>query len=85
MYYNTSDIIFQQLPIWEKIKKTEINGMKTGFIIDTITSVNIQEFVKLRGNVIDMKVMYAGIIWKGSFKASAFRNVIEFFFNSRLK
>ena len=40
-YYNTKDLIVQHLPIEEREKKTEINLMRNGYIIDTLTSVDI--------------------------------------------
>ena len=48
-YYNPPDLIFQHLPIKEKGKKIEVNRMRNGFIIDTLTSVDIEEIVKTGG------------------------------------
>ena len=46
-YYNPQNLIVQHLPIKEKEKKIEINSMRNGYIIDTLTSVDIQEIVKI--------------------------------------
>ena len=64
-YYNPPDIIFQHLPVKEKVKKVEVNRVRKGYIIDTLTSVDIQETVKIRGKVIDL---YEGEIFRGNFK-----------------
>ena len=50
-YYNTSNLIVQQLPVKEKVNKIEINRMRNGYILDTLTSVDIQEIVKIGGNL----------------------------------
>ena len=44
-YYNPPDLIFQHLPDKKKVKKIEVNRMRNGYIIDTLTSVDIQEIV----------------------------------------
>ena len=72
-YYNPPDLIFQHLPIKEKVEKIEVSRMRNGYIIDTLTSVDIQEIVKI-GKVIEI---YEGVICRGNFKVSPFRKVIE--------
>ena len=47
--YNTSDLTFQHLPVRDKVKKTEINRMRAGYIIHISTSIDIKEIVKLGG------------------------------------
>ena len=47
-YYNPPDLIFQQLPVKEKVKNIEVNRMRNGYIIDRLTSVDIQEIVKTK-------------------------------------
>ena len=59
-YYNPPDLIFQHLPVKEKIKKIEVNRMRNGYIIDALTSVDIQEIVKTRAKVIQN---YEGVIY----------------------
>ena len=39
--YNPPGLIFQLLPVKEKVKKIKFNRMKNGYIIDTLTSVDI--------------------------------------------
>ena len=46
-YYNPPNLIFQHLPVKEKVEKVKVDRMRTGCIIDTLTSVDIQEIVKL--------------------------------------
>ena len=53
-YYNTPDLIFQHLPVKGKVKKIEVNRMRNGYIIDTLTSIDIQEIVKIGGKVIEI-------------------------------
>ena len=81
-YYNPPNLIFQHLPIKEKVKKIEVNRMRNGYIVDTLTSVDIQEIVKIGGVVIKI---YEGVIYRENFKISPFRKVIEKLFNLRQK
>ena len=53
-YYNPKNLIVQHLPIKEKVNKMEINRMRNGYIIDTLTSVDIQEIVKIGDKVIQI-------------------------------
>ena len=73
-YYNPPDLIFQYLPIKEKVKKIEVNRMRNGYIIDTLTSVDIQEMVKIGGKVIKI---CEGVVYRKNFKILPFRKVIE--------
>ena len=73
-YYNPRDLIFQHLPVTEKVKNIEVKRMRNGYIIDTLTSVDIQESVKIGGKVIEI---YEGVIYRENFKISPFRKVIE--------
>ena len=81
-YYNPRDLIFQHLPVKEKVKNIEVNRMRNGYFIDTLTSVDICEIVKTGGRVIEI---YEGIICRENFKISPFRNVMEKLFASRQK
>ena len=81
-FYNPRDLIVQHLPVKEKEKKIEINRMRNGYIIDTLTSVEIQETVKSRGKIIQV---YEGIIYRENFKLSPFRKVIDKLFALRQK
>ena len=73
-YYNPPNPIFQHLPIKEKDKNIEVNRMRNGSIIDTLTSVNICEIVRIGGKVIKI---YEGVIYRENLKLSPFRKVIE--------
>ena len=75
-------MIVQHLPIKEKEKKIEINGMRNGYIVDYLTSVDIQEIVKIGGKVIEN---YEGVIYRENFKVSPFRKVIDKLFALRQK
>ena len=77
-YYIPRDLVVQHLPIKEKEKKSECNCMQTGYIIDTPTSVDIQEIVKIGGKVIEI---YEGVIYRENFKVSSFRKVIDKLFD----
>ena len=59
-YYNPKNLIVQHLLVKEEEKKVEINRMRNGYIVQTFTSVDIQEFVKIGGRVIEI---YEGVIY----------------------
>ena len=81
-YYNPKNLIVQHLPIKEKINKFEINRMRNGYITQIMTSVDIQEIVKIGGKVIRI---YEGVIYRENYKISPFKKVIEKFFEIRQK
>ena len=56
--------------------------MRNGFIIDTLTSVEIKEIVIIGGKVIEI---YEGVIYREKFKVFPFRNVIDKLFALRQK
>ena len=70
------------MPVKQKVKNIEVNRMRNGCIIDTLTSVDICEIVKTGGRVIEI---YEGVIYRENFKISPFRKVIEKLFASRQK
>ena len=51
-YYNRPDLIFQHLPVEGKIENIEVNRKRNGYTIDTLTSVDICEIVKIDGKVV---------------------------------
>ena len=64
--HNPENLVFQHLPKEEKIKNPyrnnrleEMNGMRNGIIIDTLTSVDIFEVVKCGGVILK--------VYEGSF------------------
>ena len=48
--------------------------MRNGYIIDHLTSVDIQEIVKIGGRIIEI---YEGVICRENFKVSPFKSVID--------
>ena len=74
LHYNPSDFIFQHLPVKEEVKMIEINRMRNGYIIDTLTSIDIEEFVKVGAKVLKI---YEGVTYKESFKTSPFGKTID--------
>ena len=58
--YNTPDLIFQHLLVKKKVKNIEVNRMRNGYIIETLTSVDICEIVKIGGKVFEI---YEGVIY----------------------
>ena len=48
-YFTPKNLIVQHLPAKGKEKKIEINRMKNGYITQVLTSVDIQEVVKIGG------------------------------------
>ena len=81
-YYNPKNLIVQHIPIKEKEKKIQINRMRNGYIIDYLISVDIQEIVKIGGEVIEI---YEGVIYRENFKVSPSRKVINKLFALRQK
>ena len=75
-YYNPPNLIFQHLPVKEKVRKIEVNRIRHGYNIDTLTSVDICEVAKIGGKV---NKIYEGVIYRKNFKVSTFRKVIEKF------
>ena len=60
-YHNPENLIFQHLPVKKKIKNPyknnrleEINRMRNGIIIDTLTSIDIVEKVKYGGVILEV-------------------------------
>ena len=53
-YYNPKDIVLQHIPVKEEVNKVEVNGLRNGYIIDVLTSVDIQEIVRIGGKVIEV-------------------------------
>ena len=80
--YNPPNLIFQHLPVIQKVRKKEVNRMTNGCVIDTLTIVDIFEVVKIGGRVFEI---YDGVIYRENFKRSPFRKVIENLFASRKK
>ena len=56
--------------------------MRNGYIIDTLTSVDIQEIIKIGGKVIEI---FEGVIYRENFEVSPFRKVIDKLFALRQK
>ena len=56
--------------------------MKNGYNIDTLSSVDIHEVVKIGGELIEI---YEGGIYRKNFRLSPFREVMEKLFASRQK
>ena len=56
--------------------------MRNGYIVDTLTSVDIQEIVKIVGKLIEI---YEGVIYRENFKVSPLRKVIDELFALRQK
>ena len=68
-YYNPKNLIVLYIPIKKRANKMEVNRMRNGYIIDTLTSVDIQEIVKLGGKVVEI---FEGVIYRENFKVSPF-------------
>ena len=81
-YYNPNNLFVKHFPVNEREKKIEINRMRNGYIIDHLTSVDIEENVKIGSKVIEI---YEGVIYEENFKVSLFRKVIVKLFALRQK
>ena len=73
IYYNPKNRVVQHLPVKEKEKKIENNRIRNGYITQVLTSVDIQEIVKIRGRVIEI---YESAIYREKFKTNPFQKVI---------
>ena len=80
--YNPKNLIVQHLPVEEKVNKIEINRMRNGYITQVLTSVDIQEIVKIGEKVIEI---YEGVIYRENFEVSPFEKIIDEIFASRKK
>ena len=69
-YYNPKNLIVQHLPVKEREKRMEINRLGNGDIVKTLTSVDIQEIVKIGGKVVQI---YEGVFYRENFKVSPFK------------
>ena len=58
----------------KRFKKIKVNWMRNSYIIDTLTSFDIREIVKMGRKVIQI---YKGVIYRKNFKMSPFRKVLE--------
>ena len=81
-FYNPKKLIVQQIPIKERVIKTGINGMRNGYIMHTLTSVDIQEIVRIGGRLIEI---YEGVIYRETFEVCPFRKVFDIIFALRQK
>ena len=79
-YYNPKNLFVQHLPIKERDNKMDINQMRNRYIVDYLTSVDVQEIVKLGSKAIEI---YEGVIYRENFKVSPFRKVIAILFDFR--
>ena len=70
---NDENLIVQHLPVKKREKKIEINRMRNGYIIDHLTSVDIQEIVKVLCKVIRI---YENVIYREKLKLSPFRKLL---------
>ena len=81
-YYNPKDTILQHIPVKEEVNKVEVNRLRNGYIDGVLTSVDIQEIVRIGGKVVEV---YEGVIYKENYKISPFRDFIKNLFDLRLK
>ena len=79
-FYNPKNLIVQNLPVNEKEKKIEINRMQNGYNVETLTSVDLQEVVKIGGKVTET---YECVIYQQNFKVGPIRKVIDKLFAPR--
>ena len=81
-YYNPKNLIVQHLPVRERVNKIEITRRRNGYITQVLTSVDIQEIVKIGGKVIQI---YEGVIYREYFEVSPFEKTIDDLFALRQK
>ena len=81
-YYYSPDLINEHLPVKEKVKNINGNGMRDGHVIDTLTSVDTEKMVEVVGKGIEI---YEGVIYVENFKISPFGKVLKELFASGQK
>ena len=81
-YYNPKNLVVQHFPVKEKVNKIEINRMRNDYITQVLTSVDIQEIVKIGGKVIQI---YEGVIYREKIKVPPFEKIIDEIFALRKK
>ena len=69
IYFNPPELIFQHLPVKEKVKNIEVIIVRIVFIIDTLIDVDIQEIVEIGGKVIEI---YEAVIYTENFRIPPF-------------
>ena len=80
IFYNPPDLIFQKIPMKEKVNNIEVDRLRNGNNTDTLTNEDIQETAKVEGKLIQV---YEGVIYREIFKLSPFRKLIENLFALR--
>ena len=73
-YCNPKNLIVEHHPVKEKENKIKNNRMRNGNITQVVTSVDIQEIVKIGGKVIQI---YEGVISREHFIISPFKKIID--------
>ena len=53
-YNNPKNLIVQHFPVKERVTKMDNNRMHNGYTVDVLTSVDIQEIVKIGGKIIEI-------------------------------
>ena len=81
-YYNPKNLIVQNIPVKDSEKKIENNRTRIGYIIGTLTSVDIQEIGKIGRKVVEI---HQEVIYRENFEESPFKKVIEKLFELRQK
>ena len=79
MYHTPKTSIVQHLPTKKAVIKNGVYRMRSGYILDTLTSVCFREIVKIRCTVIGI---YECVFCRKNFKVSPFRKVDEKLFAS---
>ena len=69
-FLNLQGLIFHHLGVKEKVKETDKNWIMNGYIIDTLTSNGIQEFIRIGAKVFKI---YEDVIYTGINKIKNFR------------
>ena len=81
-YHNPPNLVVQHLPVQEKLKKSEINRMRNGYIVDDVTSVDIFEINEIGGKTFEI---YKGFICRENLRVSLFEKVNDNLFGLRQK
>ena len=72
-YYIPPDIIFKHLPVKERVQKVEVNPMRNGYIIDTLTFADIKQLILSVGEIVRK---YEGVIYGENFRMNPFKRLI---------
>ena len=72
-YYNRPDVIYQHLPVKERVQKTEVNRNRNGYNKDTLISVDIKKIIRIGAKIFQN---FEGALYEEDFRVNIFKRTI---------